>query len=269
MTTTLAPPRPAAWRPVYDELSRRGFLAGLGAAGLLTACGSAPSETEQLADLGLVFVELDSEPADVNEDFSGAFSETLSLEEAGKYPADLILLDRMEAADMAGVATWAALPAVQAGQFAYSDALIRWTYDQQADELESVATAARRGPRSRVRGLDMPATLLDRPVVTAAWTAISFGTDAGQFSLLYPSNPIGVTLSDLGVGFVEVILHPVAPDGSVYPDIQAVLGNPLFTRLPAATAGRVHGMADLYDVTDFSSGLTALTELESTVLSPA
>ncbi|MDN5860717.1 MAG: hypothetical protein L0H84_19110, partial [Pseudonocardia sp.] len=99
--------------------------------------------TRQLLDLGLRLVEPRSPATDVNTDFRGHFYEAASFEELGRYPADLIVLDRTDPATLAGIATWAALPAVQAGQLAQSSSLIRWTYRQQGEELESVAAAVR------------------------------------------------------------------------------------------------------------------------------
>lgn len=99
--------------------------------------------TRQFLELGMQMVEPEGEPADINEDFTGFFAETVSLEQTGKYPADLILLDRTEPEDMAGIATWDALPAVLAGQLVGYSEQIKWTYNQQADELEAIADAVR------------------------------------------------------------------------------------------------------------------------------
>ncbi|MGH8933792.1 MAG: twin-arginine translocation signal domain-containing protein [Egibacteraceae bacterium] len=131
----LAAPAVAASRQRYEDAREAVRAAVAGKPGLVAISVYArpsdgitvwrPTEnphTRQLAGLGLRFAELDTETADINESFTGALAETLSLEQAGKYPADLILLDRAEPEDMAGVATWEALPAVRAGQLAYSDA---------------------------------------------------------------------------------------------------------------------------------------------------
>ncbi len=99
--------------------------------------------TRQFRELGLPLVEPDGAPSDINEDFSGYFSEEVSLEQLGKYPADLVLLDRTDPAALAGIATWDALPAVKAGQVATYSALIHWTYGRQAAELEAIAAAVR------------------------------------------------------------------------------------------------------------------------------
>ncbi|MGH8934275.1 MAG: hypothetical protein ACRDZO_27480, partial [Egibacteraceae bacterium] len=52
-------------------------------------------------------------------------------------------LNHTEPEDMAGIATWDALPAVQAGQLVGFNTVAKWTYDQQADELEAVTAAIR------------------------------------------------------------------------------------------------------------------------------
>ena len=68
----------------------------------------------------------------------------LSVELAGKYPVDLILLDADTAPeDMAGVPTWAVLPAVQAGQIAPFRRLGAWIYAQNAAEIKGIAAAVR------------------------------------------------------------------------------------------------------------------------------
>jgi iron complex transport system substrate-binding protein len=97
----------------------------------------------QLQQLGLDIVVPEGGAVDVNEDIAGFFYESLSLEQAGKYPADLLLLNQTEPQDMAGVATWDALPAVQAGQLVGFNAVSKWVYHQQADELEAIAAAVR------------------------------------------------------------------------------------------------------------------------------
>lgn len=98
----------------------------------------------QLQELGLELVVPEGGATDVNEDFANFFFDSVSLELAGKYPADLILLDEDTAPeDMAGVPTWAALPAVQAGQIAAFRRLGSWTYEQNAGEIEGITAAVR------------------------------------------------------------------------------------------------------------------------------
>lgn len=98
----------------------------------------------QLQQLGLELVVPEGAAADINEDFASFFFDSVSLELANKYPADLILLDADTAPeDIAGVPTWAALPAVQAGQIASFRRLGSWTYEQNAREIEGITTAVR------------------------------------------------------------------------------------------------------------------------------
>ncbi|MBM0224985.1 MULTISPECIES: ABC transporter substrate-binding protein [Micromonospora] len=77
----------------------------------------------------------------------GDYFESLSWENAGKFPADLILLDNrgtaLQAADLARKPTWAQLPAVRAGQVAPWDAVPRFSYAGAAPLLENLATAIR------------------------------------------------------------------------------------------------------------------------------
>lgn len=105
--------------------------------------GASPA-SRQLVELGLPLVEPRSEGSDINEDFSGFFGEAASLEEADRYPADLILVIQGTELDaMAQVATWAALPAVRANQIGRYSTLVHWTYDQQANELEAITAVVR------------------------------------------------------------------------------------------------------------------------------
>ncbi|MGQ0718123.1 MAG: ABC transporter substrate-binding protein [Pseudonocardiales bacterium] len=98
----------------------------------------------QLQQLGLELVVPEGGAADINEDFANFFFDSVSLELADKYPADLILLDAdTSPEDMAGVPTWAALPAVQAGQIVAFRRLGSWTYKQNAGEIETIAAAVR------------------------------------------------------------------------------------------------------------------------------
>jgi hypothetical protein len=82
----------------------------------------------QLQELGLELVVPEGGTTDINEDFSNFFFDSVSLELANKYPADLILLDAdTPPEEMASVPTWAALPAVQANQIAAFRRLGSWT----------------------------------------------------------------------------------------------------------------------------------------------
>ncbi|WP_300019562.1 twin-arginine translocation signal domain-containing protein [Pseudonocardia sp.] len=98
----------------------------------------------QLQGLGLSLVEPEGGSADINEDFAGFFFDLVSLESAGKYPADLMLLDsRYDPAAMAGVATWAARPDVAAGQIVPYRALESWSYQAYAGDFRTLAEAVR------------------------------------------------------------------------------------------------------------------------------
>ncbi|MEU6020148.1 ABC transporter substrate-binding protein [Micromonospora sp. NPDC048871] len=76
---------------------------------------------------------------------SGDYFEALSWENAGKFPADLILLDNrstaLQPADLAAKPTWQQLPAVQAGQVTPWDAVPRFSYAGAAPLLEDLAKA--------------------------------------------------------------------------------------------------------------------------------
>lgn len=78
---------------------------------------------------------------------SGDYFEALSWENAGKFAADLILLDNRSTAlqpkDLAGKPTWAQLPAVKANQVTPWDAVPRFSYAGAAPLLENLATAIR------------------------------------------------------------------------------------------------------------------------------
>ncbi|SCL34720.1 iron complex transport system substrate-binding protein [Micromonospora nigra] len=76
---------------------------------------------------------------------AGDYFEALSWENAGKFPADLILLDNrstaLQPADLAAKPTWAQLPAVRAGQVTGWDAVPRFSYAGAAPLLENLARA--------------------------------------------------------------------------------------------------------------------------------
>ncbi|WP_406104551.1 ABC transporter substrate-binding protein [Micromonospora globbae] len=78
---------------------------------------------------------------------SGDYFEALSWENAGKFPADLILLDNRSTAlqpkDLAAKPTWGQLPAVKANQVTPWDAVPRFSYAGAAPLLENLATAIR------------------------------------------------------------------------------------------------------------------------------
>ncbi|MER7418415.1 ABC transporter substrate-binding protein [Micromonospora peucetia] len=76
---------------------------------------------------------------------AGDYFESLSWENAGKFPADLILLDNRNTAlqpkDMAAKPTWQQLPAVKANQITGWDAVPRFSYAGTAPLLENLAAA--------------------------------------------------------------------------------------------------------------------------------
>ncbi|MEW1909456.1 ABC transporter substrate-binding protein [Kitasatospora sp. NPDC085895] len=78
---------------------------------------------------------------------AGDYFEALSWENAGKFPADLILLDNRSTAlqpkDLAAKPAWGRLPAVKAGQVTPWDAVPRFSYAGAAPLLENLAKAIR------------------------------------------------------------------------------------------------------------------------------
>ncbi len=91
------------------------------------------------AQLGVEFVKPDK--------VSGGFFENLSWENVDKYPADLILLDSRSSAlqpkDLTGKPTWAALPAVKAGQVTPWLSELQYSYTACAPLIEALAAAVR------------------------------------------------------------------------------------------------------------------------------
>ena len=75
----------------------------------------------------------------------GGFFESLSWENAGKYQADLILLDdrtgTLQPADLTGKATWTALPAVKADQIVAWNSEPRYSYAAICPILQGFSTA--------------------------------------------------------------------------------------------------------------------------------
>ncbi|WP_411105613.1 ABC transporter substrate-binding protein [Streptomyces sp. cmx-4-9] len=112
-------------------------LAGSGADALFYA--STPDTAADLKyfkELGVEFVTPDKLDA-------GGFFEGLSWENAGKYPADLILLDNRSSAlqpeQLKAKPTWAELPAVKANQVAPRTSEPIYSYDKCAQILEDLA----------------------------------------------------------------------------------------------------------------------------------
>ncbi|GAA2837899.1 siderophore-binding protein DesE [Kitasatospora paracochleata] len=90
------------------------------------------------AELGVQFVMPDKLDA-------GDYFESLSWENAGKYGADLLLLDKRSTAlqpkDLAAKPAWGQLAAVKAGQITPWDAVPRFSYAGAAPLLENLAKA--------------------------------------------------------------------------------------------------------------------------------
>jgi iron complex transport system substrate-binding protein len=84
---------------------------------------------------------------------TGGFFENLSWENAGKYPADVILLDDRTAAlrpkDLAAKPSWSKLPAVRAGQVTPWLSEPRFSHAGCAPLVESVARAVRAARKVR------------------------------------------------------------------------------------------------------------------------
>ncbi|WKU44215.1 ABC transporter substrate-binding protein [Streptomyces sp. VNUA116] len=82
---------------------------------------------------------------------TGGFFESLSWENAGKYPADLILLDNRTSAlqpkDLAAKPTWAELPAVKAGQVSPWLSEPRYSYAGCAPLVEALAEAVQKAKK--------------------------------------------------------------------------------------------------------------------------
>ncbi|MEH0841122.1 ABC transporter substrate-binding protein [Micromonospora sp. CPCC 205711] len=99
----------------------------------------------------MYFAELGVDVVVPNKLSGGDYFESLSWENAGKFPADLILLDNRSTAlqpkDLAGKPTWRELPAVRAGQVIGWDAVPRFSYAGAAPLLENLATAIRSARR--------------------------------------------------------------------------------------------------------------------------
>lgn len=159
---------------------------------------------------------------------------------------------------------------------AAGDAANRWPWSQE-----------RLGTTQRLR--DRYAARLTGEV----WVAFSFGDGPGQFSIQFPSGIVGAQMAELGMtllpsvadgrpevgyesysveqlgllGPATVALYPVATDGSPYPALTEIMAVPLYPQLPVVEAGRTFEVIELYGTTDYRTGLAALGELETTVLS--
>ncbi|MFG1807306.1 ABC transporter substrate-binding protein [Streptomyces sp. NPDC049040] len=101
---------------------------------------STPSSAADLTyykSLGVDFI--------VPDKVEGGFFETLSWENAGKYKADVIMLDNRSATiqpkDLTGRPTWTQLPAVKAGQIYGWPSEPIFSYAKCADQLEALTKA--------------------------------------------------------------------------------------------------------------------------------
>ncbi|TWE11738.1 ABC transporter substrate-binding protein [Rudaeicoccus suwonensis] len=90
------------------------------------------------ASLGVQFVQ----PTKLDK---GDYFQSLSWENAGTYPADILLLDNrstsLQPKDLTGNAAWTALPAVKADQVTGWDTVPRFSYAGVAPNLERLAAA--------------------------------------------------------------------------------------------------------------------------------
>ncbi|MEU3062044.1 ABC transporter substrate-binding protein [Streptomyces subrutilus] len=114
-------------------------LVGSGSADLFYVSTPATSaDLKYFQSLGVEFVT----PEKTDE---GGFYESLSWENAGKYPADLVMLDNrtgtLQPEELKAKATWAGMPAVRAGQITPRVTEPVYSYDKCAQLLEDLAKA--------------------------------------------------------------------------------------------------------------------------------
>ncbi|MFJ7156659.1 ABC transporter substrate-binding protein [Streptomyces sp. NPDC101118] len=114
------------------------ILIGSGSADLFYVSAAGPNaDTRYFQELGLTFIE-----PKVNKE---GFFEELSWENAGKYKADIIILDNrtgtLQPNDLKAKPTWAQLPAVKAGQVFPRVTEPIFSYDKCAPILEDLAAA--------------------------------------------------------------------------------------------------------------------------------
>ncbi|MER7758341.1 ABC transporter substrate-binding protein [Streptomyces sp. NPDC097619] len=113
-------------------------LIGSGSADLFyVSVPKTSADTRYFQELGLTFVEPKANAA--------GFFEELSWENAGKYQADIIMLDNrtgtLQPKDLAAKPTWAKMPAVKAGQVIPRVTEPIFSYDKCAPVLEDLAKA--------------------------------------------------------------------------------------------------------------------------------
>lgn len=114
-------------------------LVGSGAADLFyVSTPDTSADLKYFKQLGVEFVV----PEKLDE---GGFFESLSWENAGKYKADVVLLDNrtgtLQPEELKAKATWAELPAVKAGQITPRVTEPIYSYDKCAQLLEDLAKA--------------------------------------------------------------------------------------------------------------------------------
>ncbi|MFD3553610.1 ABC transporter substrate-binding protein [Streptomyces goshikiensis] len=116
-------------------------LVGSGSADLFyVSTPKTSADLKYFETLGVEFITPDKDKLD-----AGGFFESLSWENAGKYKADLVLLDNrtgtLQAEELKAKPTWAEMPAVKAGQVAPRVTEPIYSYEKCAQILEDLAKA--------------------------------------------------------------------------------------------------------------------------------
>ncbi len=116
-------------------------LVGSGSADLFyVSTPKTSADLKYFESLGVEFVTPEKDKLD-----QGGFFESLSWENAGKYKADLVLLDNrtgtLQPGELKAKPTWAELPAVKAGQVAPRVTEPIYSYEKCAQVLEDLAKA--------------------------------------------------------------------------------------------------------------------------------
>ncbi|MGC0366152.1 iron complex transport system substrate-binding protein [Rhodococcus sp. 27YEA15] len=143
------------------------------------------------------------------------------------------------------------------------------------------------------QNLDRLRSQYSQVIADNTWIHISLGDAPGSFSVQQPTGAVGnLVVNELGLSYgagvptdysdggyqsypmeqladimngVSVVLYPLNADGSTSAAVQTILDDNLFTRLPAAQAGRVFGLQG--SSTDFVTADAWLNDVETTVLS--
>ncbi|MFE9794754.1 ABC transporter substrate-binding protein [Streptomyces goshikiensis] len=116
-------------------------LVGSGSADLFyVSTPKTSADLKYFETLGVEFITPDKDKLD-----AGGFFESLSWENAGKYKADLVLLDNrtgtLQSQELKAKPTWAEMPAVKAGQVAPRVTEPIYSYEKCAQILEDLAKA--------------------------------------------------------------------------------------------------------------------------------